>query len=237
MRIDELNPQHQMSLNMTKWKSVQQVQKFLKGKGFRRLGSGAYSEAWGKDSENTVVKISTEEDVCWLNYARWVQAQPANKHLPKIYSIKTYEVEYGTLFISRVEMLEEMDDYYEHIDQNIGKTPDPKKAGEMLWLSLLWWDDIDDLLDNAVAVKQMSRSVLLQRPEFKGLTGKQISHKLLQNFSKSKLAVLVNKIHSVMEKDKRCYRDLHQGNVMRRHDGTVVIMDPAAMKYTSDTWS
>jgi len=233
MRIDELNPQHQMSLNMTKWKSVRQVQKFLRAKGFKMLGAGAYSEAWGKKSENTVVKISTEEDVCWLNYAKWIMKQPPNKHLPKIFSLKTYDTKEGTLFISRVEMLDEMDDYFVHIEQNIAKTPEPKKVGEMLWLLMLGWDNVDDLMKYSHVVQKLSRSVLLKRPEFKGLTGKQLTHKLLQNFGKSKLAVLVNKVHKILEKDKRCFKDLHQGNVMRRSDGTVVIMDPSAMGYTS----
>jgi len=234
MRIDELNPQHQMSLNMTKWESVKQVQQFLKEKGFKRLGTGAFAEAWAKKGENTVVKISTAEDVCWLKFAQWVMKQKYNKHLPKIHSLKTYNTPEGELFISRVEMLQEVDNYYDTIDKTVGTLDDIKKVGEMLWIRALDYDgDPSTVNSQAPVMKAMSKSPLRNDPMFKGMGVPGMISRILKLYQSSPLAITVRKAHKEILKDTRCYKDLHAGNIMQRKDGTIVIMDPAAMFETS----
>jgi len=234
MRIDELTAQDQMSLNMTKWKSVAQVQKFLKSNGFKQLGAGQFSQAWTAPGENTVVKISTQEDVCWLRFAKWVRKQASNKHLPKIHSIRTYNTKDGELFVSRIEKLEEVDDYFFEIEQLLTKEKDPSKVAEMLWVRTLDYDNPRHILQDMSVIEPMLKSPLRKNPKFKGISIGHLILRIMQEYTTtSPLIKTVRKASKEVLQDRRCFADLHSGNIMKRRDGTIVIVDPAAMYETT----
>lgn len=225
MRIDELRREKDHA--MKNWKSVKQVQAFLRREGYKRLGKGAFAEAWAQHGSDTVIKISTVEDVCWLRYAKWAKSQPDNPHLPKIHSLKTYNTKDGTLFVARVEKLKEVDHYFDKIMTQIGREKDYKKVAEMLWVGLLGYDTIQDLLSESNIVRSLANSTI-KKEYFPHFTVPEMIAHLLAGARRTKLAQTVKKAHQYILKDRQCYEDLHAGNVMMRGD-TVVIMDPAAM--------
>ena len=226
MRIDELNKDPAMD----NWQSVKQVRSFLKKNGYKMLGKGLFSEAWTTPSSSTVIKISTLEDVCWLRYAKWAMKQPANPHLPKIDSIRTYKTKNGTLFVARIERLKEVKHYFDKVITQIGREKDPKKVGEMLWVGMLAHPDLESLLNSSNIVRSLARSNVAHLPQYMEISTREMILRLLQNASKTKLAQTVKQAHSHILKNPRCYEDLHDGNVMMRGD-TIVIMDPAAMYF------
>jgi hypothetical protein len=225
MRIDELNNKDPA---MGSWHAVWQVQAFLKKAGYKRLGKGLYSEAWAQPGDDSIIKISTQEDACWLRYAKWVMKQPANPHLPRITSLRTYKTPNGTLFVARVEKLAEVAHYFEKIEKQIGREKDPKKVGEMLWVGMLAYDELSHLLDSSNIVRSLARSNIVTLPQFTAMSTREIIARLLQSARQTKLAQTVRQAHNYILKNTMCFADLHAGNVMMRGD-TIVIMDPAAM--------
>jgi hypothetical protein len=229
MRIDEVAKNDHAMKN---WKSVKQVQAFLKREGYKRLGKGAFAEAWSQRGSDTVIKISTVEDVCWLRYAKWAKTQQDNPHVPKISMLKTYKTKDGTLFVARVEKLSEVDHYFDKILTQIGREQDPKKVGEMLWIGLLGYDTVQDLLKESNIVRSLANSTV-KKTYYPHFTVPEMIAHVLSGARRTKLAQTVKHAHAHIMKDPRCYEDLHSGNIMMRDDGTVVIMDPAAMYMTS----
>lgn len=227
MRIDELRREKDHA--MKNWKSVKQVQAFLKREGYKRLGKGMFAEAWAQPGSDSVIKISTREDVCWLRYARWAKQNQRNPHVPRIDMLKTYNTKDGTLFVARVEKLKEVDHYFDKIMTQIGREKDPKKVGEMLWVGLLGYETIQDLLSRSNIVRSLANSTI-KKEYFPHFTVPEMIAHLLSGARRTKLAQTVKQAHAYILKSPACYEDLHAGNVMMRGD-TVVIMDPAAMYF------
>ena len=212
---------------MKSWKSVKQVQAFLKREGYKRLGKGRYAEAWAQPGADSIIKISTREDVCWLRYAKWAKTQQGNPHVPRIDMLKTYNTKDGQLFVARVEKLKEVDHYFDKIVSQIGREKDPRKVGEMLWVGLLGYDNIQDLLSESNIVRSLANSSI-KKQYFPHFTVPEMIAHLLSGARRTKLAQTVKQAHSHILRNKMCFKDLHAGNVMMRGD-TVVVMDPAAM--------
>lgn len=62
----------------------------LEKRGFRRLGSGAYSTVYGKDGYDRVIKVSRCLDN-WIDYVAWAsKAGYAGTFAPKVYSWKRF---------------------------------------------------------------------------------------------------------------------------------------------------
>lgn len=224
MRIDELSRKDEVMQN---WRSVKQVQSFLKSNGYKRLGKGVFSEVWGQPGAETVIKVSTSEDTCWLRYAKWAMKQPDNPHLPKIYSLKTYKTRSGTLFVARMEKLTEAIDYFTKYLDRVGREKDPKRIGAILWVGLLGYDNVQDMLHDSSVLRSLANSTV-RKQYFPDATVPQIVTHLLSAAKRTKLAQTVKQAHTYILKNPMCYEDLHLGNVMMRGE-TVVIMDPAAM--------
>jgi hypothetical protein len=224
MRVDEVRKKDHAMKN---WKSVKQVQAFLKREGYKRLGKGAFAEAWSQHGSDTVIKISTQEDKCWLRYAKWAKQQQGNPHVPRIDMLKTYNTKDGTLFIARVEKLKEIDDYFNKIMTRIGREDDPTEVGKMLWVGMLGYDTLQDLLRESNIMRSLANSSIKKEYFPHVSTPEMIAH-LLNGSRRTKLAQTVKKAHEYILRNPQCYEDLHAGNIMMRGN-TVVVMDPAAM--------
>lgn len=227
MRIDEVPSRDVMSFNLKKWKSVQQIQKFLKDKGYHRLGAGAFAEAWKSKAGDKIVKISTNEDMCWLNYVKWIQQQRASKHLPKIYSFRTYNVkERGqelTLFVAILEVLQEIEPYYLKLQRSISSTPDMRDIAYYVWLTEIgytnWRSD---------AGRRIARNPYVRKTKgLKNLKPAELADYFYTRAQRTLLVQLARRAQHQIKGD--CVPDLHMGNVMHREsDNTIVITDPVA---------
>lgn len=218
-----------MQLNVTQWESVEQLDKFLTDKGYERLGAGIFSSVYGKPGDKTVIKVSKREDVCWLRYARWVMNQPANKHLPKIFSLRTYKDKKGEkLFVSRLERLHELDDVIDTLEMRIQKEMNPAKYAESLWLASIFYKHAEnfpaffDEWEDEVEKSKLRK----QYPEIDTL---DFMRGMLKKYANTGFSSLIRKAQKEILRDKNCFADLHTGNMMQRDDGTLVLMDPAAM--------
>jgi len=229
MRIDEISPQEQMQLNTTKWESVAQLDKFLTSKGYKRIAAGIFSSVYTKKGDNSVIKVSKREDVCWLRFARWVMQQPENKHLPKIFSLRTYTSKDGEkLFVSRIEKLHEVQAGSDYLEAKILKEMNPAEYAEALWLASIlykhsenfpmFFDQWEDVVD---------RSKL--RQEAPDMDTVEFMRAMLKKYANTGFSRLIRKAQQEILKDRKCFADLHTGNMMAREDGTLVLMDPAAM--------
>lgn len=216
-----------MILNMTKWKSPNEVNGFLLDVGYEKVDEGGYSEIFSIPGDNTIVKISVQQDRCWFKFAEWVMKQKIpNKNLPKIYSLRQYEANERSFFISRIEKLNLVEDYYDNLIHHPGKEKDPRKVAFVLWLQAI--DGIEYLLDDDRIIRSLSKSSLRKRQQFRGLSTRDIIVKMVNNFKRTNLHRTVTKINTeVLSRNmKMCFSDLHTGNFMERDDGTLVIIDP-----------
>jgi hypothetical protein len=227
MRIDEVPSRDLMSFNLKNWKSVKQIQKFLQDRGYRRLGAGAFAEAWKSKSGDKIVKISTNEDMCWLNYVKWIQNQRPSRHLPKVHSFRTYDVkEYGqelTLFVAVLEVLQEIEPYYLKLHKSIPQTTDMRDIAYYAWLTEIgytnWRSD---------AGRRIAKNPYVQKTKgLKNMKPAELADYFHSRAQRTLLVQLARRAQHQIKGD--CVPDLHMGNVMyRESDNSIVITDPVA---------
>ncbi len=86
------------------WQSPTEVAKWLRSKGFRQKGSGAFSAAFVHPSYPRIVKISKKRDVCWLQFAHWTLKMTSHPNVPYIDWVRRYG-EDDKFFIAVIEKL------------------------------------------------------------------------------------------------------------------------------------
>lgn len=73
------------------WPRPDKVQKMLKkiSPKSKKIGSGSFSDVYGKDRGKSVVKMSKSDDACALLYLQWAQKQKDDPHVPRIYKLQS----------------------------------------------------------------------------------------------------------------------------------------------------
>jgi len=187
---------------------------FLKKKGLKNLGSGAFSVVYGRPSSNRIIKISIISDRCWLSFANWAISQN-NPHLPKIYHLESYSVitkSHSTrsgkktipVFFAVMEKLDALD--VETIF-----TIDEAYMPFLAYVHKKGHGDWDGLLGNI---------------EWGKYGGKR---KLIEASKKDPIVKLFQRIE---KKWKTCFGDLKLDNLMiRPSTGEIVITDPVYSEY------
>ena len=199
-------------LKSTKWESPEELRKWLKSAGFKKLGSGVFSDAWAKPNHKRVVKISLKTDPCWVKYAKWVLKQTANKYLPKIPWIKLYKDKDGTEFF--VTIIEKLESY---------STANIKKIDDPVVVSALFVNGEFKKPEHAVL-----SNLLMKKFDIKDL---RAARKVVKQNASHKFVKTLNRI-STMVSVGQCDHDLHSGNLMYRPStNSIVIIDPLAGYY------
>jgi hypothetical protein len=232
--INEVPSQHRMKFNLKNWKSLKEIRMFLRDNGYKKLGAGVYAEVWKSPTSPEVVKISKEEDQCWIRYVKWIQKQGNNKYLPDIKSFREYELKLNNgktanMFIAVVETLEDATAYKDELRKRIKQKETLKDIAEWVWLQNAKWNGFGSTIHHL-----MYNSPLLNSDErFKNLDANQRAEKLLKMFGQTQIA----KTHSKIKRELSgagCEDDLHFGNLMYRPlTKNLVITDPLASALTN----
>lgn len=74
----------------TKWSTMEQdILMWMKKNGFKQIGSGAYGSVFQHSSaRDRIVKVTHDQDRCFLAYLRYVIKNQANPHVPRYYGAK-----------------------------------------------------------------------------------------------------------------------------------------------------
>jgi len=83
----------------------------LERRGFKRLGFGHYSDVFGKDGYDRVIKVTRHEDN-WIDYVLWgAKKGYAGKFVPRVYSYKRFKGDF------RVAVMERLDRTLRQVDR------------------------------------------------------------------------------------------------------------------------
>jgi len=89
-------------------KPFDNVEGFIKGlekRGFKPLGSGAFSTVLGKEGSDRVLKVIRRPDG-WINYVHWAaQIGEAGHFAPKVFSYKKIKLRKGEIAVAVMERL------------------------------------------------------------------------------------------------------------------------------------
>lgn len=230
--LNEVTIFDERKLLNTKWASPRELSKWLRSSGFKRIGGGYYSVVYGKPGHKRVVKISTQQDDCWISFARWAMKLTANSHLPNIYWIKFYEPEISPairdvvgsrFFVTVMERLQPMN------RKNIMNINEPVIIAAMLDPNGVF------LIDSEVVYSYLNAR-LAALLGFKKHPGKIVKYEevpdetieeILEKNHSHKFIKTLNTI-AKHPGGKGCQIDIHEENIMFRNDGTPVITDPWA---------
>ena len=134
--INEASTADEATLKNTKWESPKQIFAWLESNGFAKLGSGNFARVYSKPNDDRIVKASTEQDACWLQFAAWAMKQTNNPHVPKIHWIHQYSKKF---FVTIIERLHPLD------DEAISRIKDPGVLFGLLEFTDIYIDE--DLYD------------------------------------------------------------------------------------------
>lgn len=99
---------------------------WLTKRGFKRLGSGAYSTIYGKDGSDRVIKVTAGSQDNWIDYIQWSASKGYCGTLaPRVYSWKKFKIADGEFSVSVVERMSET------IDQ--ATKSDPYILQHLMW--------------------------------------------------------------------------------------------------------
>ena len=85
---------------------------WLAKRGFKKLGSGAYSTIYGKDGQDRVIKVTAGSQDNWIDYIQWAASKGYCGTLaPRVYSWKKFKIEGGEFSVSVVERMERTIDH------------------------------------------------------------------------------------------------------------------------------
>lgn len=183
-------------------------------KGAKYLGSGAFATTYLKSGRNPhVVKIGSMGDA-YIEYAKKViQSKSKNPFLPKLYSLTLYkaigenlpEIEYNEFYVVKMERLYDLEDKHEN---NIGRIVDM----------------MEQLLEYNYSVDKWMKSNEYGSFSVPGV----LEVKTVVN---RKALTLLKDLRKIVMKALRngCGDwDIHDGNIMVRKNGQLVLTDPIA---------
>ena len=76
----------------------------LRQLGWKKLGSGSFSNIYGNDKKTYVIKVNASPDPGYSSYVKLIHKFP-NKHFPKISDRKTFRINYNNYDIYLIEKL------------------------------------------------------------------------------------------------------------------------------------
>ena len=199
------------------WQRPQQVMKWLRKKGFKQKGAGAFGAAFVHPNYNRIIKISKKQDICWLRFAHWTLKMTANPSVPYMHWVHTYGGERGDeFFIAVIEKLEPF---------NLAAVKNTRDLPGLIYMFLYEEEFSDDaeLEDRFWEEGIISDDVSLSR--------KNVRKLLLQHLRAAKSGKnFINTLRAAKRKAKgKCSYDMHDGNLMYRpSDQRLVIIDPLA---------
>lgn len=198
--------------------STQQEARELKAaarKGAKRLGSGAFATTYLKSGRTPhVIKIGSMGDA-YIAYAKKViQAKSKNPFLPKLYSLTLYkakgenlpEIEYEEFYVVKMERLYDLEDKHEN---SVGRIVDMMEQLLEYNHTVDKWMKSNDYGHISVPGVLEVRTVVNKR-----------ALKLLKDLRKVVMKALRVSGHGDW--------DIHDGNIMVRKNGQLVLTDPIA---------
>jgi len=211
--LTEVTAFQERKLMNNEWKNPAQVIKWLRSKGFKQKGSGAFSAAFVHPNYKRIVKISKKQDECWLKFAHWTLKMTSHPNVPYIDWVRRYG-EDDKFFIAVVEKLALFN------KQAIMNTVD---VPGLIYLYL--YEDIGRL-DDAI-IDRLIKEGIIQDDERADPWGPQL-RRFLKNARTGKRFINVIKSSKKFAKGK-CSYDIHDGNIMYRpSDRRLVVIDPLA---------
>lgn len=77
---------------------------WLQKRGFKRLGSGAYSTVYGHPKSDRVIKVTSGSQDNWIDYIQWAaKSGYSGNFAPKVYSWKHYDKGFSVAVVERME--------------------------------------------------------------------------------------------------------------------------------------
>ena len=213
MSIIEAFQQHlneQQEIFTIAWKSLEDVERWLKKNGYVNIGSGKFATAFSKPGNTVVIRISRREDYCWHHFLRWIESQPKNRFLPKIYQTSVYEGEWHgkpqKFSIVATERLKKL-------------TP----TAVMLTRDLV---GLAELYTTGMFTHDIGRAIE-QRFARKNIAKNKIRDWLDDNHH-NEFTYTMNILDQLAD-DTECFFDFHYDNIMyRSSDKSLVLIDPIA---------
>lgn len=207
------------------WESPQAIQSWLKENGYKKIGQGAYSEAWEKPGASEIVKISVAEDRCWKVFINWSNKLKNNPHVPKKLGVlKEYR---GTrdgkpqkFIIAVIEKFDKLTPEYVRKAQ----------GNNFIGLVELYYGSYIRKPDHAVIYNQAIRDAIEDRFDDMGLETNEQVEKWLDERHINPFSKALGTIYNMAERTA-CTYDFHDDNLMvRPGTGDLVILDPLADK-------
>lgn len=175
----------------------------MKRKGLKELGAGAMALVFQSEKTDEVIKVFRKDD-CFLQYLKLVSQNTENPHFPKIHSYQNLKTPpYAGLHLVKMEKLQPVTD---------------SAYRRLLGL-------IKDLVEelNLVADDPHPKQEYLDLiTQLKDSLNKAVSDNADPNRNLYDAIDLV--AHGIT--GLQCSPDLHKHNIMKRQDGTLVIIDP-----------
>lgn len=93
---------------------------FLKKRGYKYLGSGAFSTVLGKENSDRVIKVTRSNDN-WIDYIQWAAKKGyCGGFAPRVYSYKEIKTKReGSFFVSVVEKMEKTSSHLKVQEDNV----------------------------------------------------------------------------------------------------------------------
>lgn len=229
-KLNELISPLQNKLKKTDWE-LNELTNWLESKGFEKLGLGAYATVYWFPGSSNVIKVSRQEDQCWLAYAAFSQhmnKQGRNPFLPKVHWIKKFGKD-NQLFLTMIEKLEPM-----RIDDPNRSSAIFSNTNNVGVLAYLFATDPWRFGHEMNPLTQRLADEGIIDPDVTNL-GNEENIKMATEYYKNDTAAMtfaktLKKLKQwVADNGIKCIDDLHAGNIMyRRSTGSIVITDPIA---------
>lgn len=110
-QIDELAPSHYRPVLKGKWEMPKSVMQYLESNGYKHLGGGIYSDVYGREGDNIVIKVcggskENPKDDPWVDYVEWLGKNQKNPHYPRVGKLRWYkDINGNDFYIVAIERL------------------------------------------------------------------------------------------------------------------------------------
>lgn len=201
------------------------IKPYLERKGYKYLGAGVDQSAYLEPGTGHVLKIFgtqgnhlSEDHKMFFKWAKYCSKHSNNPYLPKFYGYETFEFK-GKLYLQiRQERLvkNSIDDFITDITQTVSSAVEMGDSFEEILQSISY--DIDNEKQANLSKKNYSLSGDLARYE-------QVLNDKGQIKQFKKFYKTCKNLYD-LGRENGWHWDLHEANIMRREDGTPVIVDP-----------